>query len=113
LLALGKTGGSPIPLVLALILNCLLVTVVPLAHACVTDPLWISGMYDGGDQDEAVTLLMSHARFFVPRATLRACGRRCPRSHRCRPDPYVTAVSRRCRDERPRTVIALERVAVS
>jgi hypothetical protein len=33
-------------------------TLVPLAHASPPDPLWISGIYDGGDFDEVVSTLI-------------------------------------------------------
>ena len=35
-----------------------LLTLVPLAHASPPDPLWISGIYDGGDFDEVVSTLI-------------------------------------------------------
>jgi hypothetical protein len=31
-----------------------LLPLVPLAHACPTDPVWIAGIYDAGDFDEIV-----------------------------------------------------------
>jgi hypothetical protein len=35
-----------------------LLTLVPLAHARPPDPLWISGIHDGGDFDEVVSTLI-------------------------------------------------------
>ena len=35
-----------------------LLTLVPLAHASPPDPLWIAGVYDGGDFDEVVSTLI-------------------------------------------------------
>ena len=35
-----------------------LLTLVPLAHACPPDPVWIAGIYDAGDFDEVVCALI-------------------------------------------------------
>ncbi len=35
------------------------VAIVPLAHATPTDPLWIAGVYDGGDADDLVWAVTS------------------------------------------------------
>jgi hypothetical protein len=35
----------------------LLVALVPFAHASLPDPVWLPGVYDGGDYDDEVTLL--------------------------------------------------------
>ena len=34
-----------------------LLTLVPLAHACPPDPVWIAGIYDAGDFDEVVCII--------------------------------------------------------
>ena len=43
----------------ALGLAFVLLAVVPLADASPPDPLWIPGIYDGGDFDEAVTAVVA------------------------------------------------------
>jgi hypothetical protein len=49
------------PWVLALLLLGDLVMLTPLAQASPPDPSWISGIYDGGDFDDVVTLVTSAA----------------------------------------------------
>jgi hypothetical protein len=45
--------------VYALGLLLILVALIPLAHASPPDPLWIAGIYDGADFDEAVVAVLS------------------------------------------------------
>lgn len=45
--------------VYALGLLLILVAFIPLAHASPPDPLWIAGIYDGADYDEAVVAVAS------------------------------------------------------
>ena len=48
-----------VPALLVLILQAwLLAALVPLAYATPPDPLWIAGIYDDGDQDDVVVLLV-------------------------------------------------------
>ncbi len=45
----------------ALGLLLVLVALVPLAHASQPDPLWIEGVYDGADLDDAVAAVVSES----------------------------------------------------
>jgi hypothetical protein len=47
------------PVVLILLLS--LLALVPMAGACPPDPIWIEGMYDGADHDDAVEMASSLA----------------------------------------------------
>jgi len=51
--------GQPGRLWVALGLLLVLVALVPLAHASPPDPMWIGGIYDGEDLDEAVVAVVS------------------------------------------------------
>ena len=44
---------------LVVLLLCSSISVTPLAFAYPPDPSWISGIYDGDDQDDAVSLVTS------------------------------------------------------
>ena len=48
-----------IPILLLLILP--LVAAKPIAFASPPDPLWLAGVYDGADGDDAVTLILDRA----------------------------------------------------
>jgi hypothetical protein len=43
----------------ALLLVCGLITIVPLAHSSPPDPSWIAGLYDDGDHDDVVLAITS------------------------------------------------------
>ena len=53
-------------LVVALILALSAVLAPMVAGLIVPDPTWIGGLYDGGDGDEAATLVWDHASGLVP-----------------------------------------------
>ena len=59
------TVGSPTALALVL---CLL-ALTPAAWACLPDPLWVAGTYDGADQDEANALLTVLSAIVEPHQT--------------------------------------------
>ena len=51
---------------IALILVLVGVLAPMVAAIIVADPTWIGGLYDGGDGDEAATLVWDHASAVVP-----------------------------------------------
>jgi hypothetical protein len=51
---------------IALILILIGVLAPMVAAIIVTDPTWIGGLYDGGDGDEAATLIWDHSSAVVP-----------------------------------------------
>jgi hypothetical protein len=42
---------------IALALSCVLVVLIPIAHAAPPDPTWIDGIYDAEDYDDVVVLV--------------------------------------------------------
>lgn len=51
---------------LALVLALALLALTPLAYASPPDPVWISGFFDDGDNDDAVFLITSSAATLDP-----------------------------------------------
>ena len=51
---------------MALVLSLAAFVAPMVAAVVVPDPTWIGGLYDGGDGDEAVTLVWDHSSAVVP-----------------------------------------------
>jgi hypothetical protein len=62
-----QRSGRPVRLLLTLVTVVALAVVVPAAGATLPDPLWIGGVYDGGDYDD---LLAVCADFHTPGGSL-------------------------------------------
>jgi hypothetical protein len=56
------------PRLIALLLVLVGVLAPMVAAIIVPDPTWIGGLYDGGDGDEAATLVWDHSSAVVPAA---------------------------------------------
>jgi len=54
--------------VIALTVLGVLAALVPLAYASPIDPTWFAGVYDNGDADEAVLLVLATAKTAAPTA---------------------------------------------
>jgi hypothetical protein len=64
----GVPGAWERVCVLGLLL--ILAAVLPLAHAAAPDPLWIHGIYDAGDADDAILLVASMERLVLQHPSL-------------------------------------------
>ena len=57
----GSGGGRMVPAMarsaVGVVLTLVVLTLTPLAHACPTDPTWISGLYDDNDYDDVVLFI--------------------------------------------------------
>jgi len=60
------TSSWPRVPALALVLALALLALTPLAYASPPDPVWISGFFDDGDNDDAVFLITSSAAALDP-----------------------------------------------
>ena len=64
--------STPLRRWLSVLLIGLVTLVTPLAYSDLPDQTWISGYYDGGDEDDAVIQIQIHLPAVAPPAPVRA-----------------------------------------